>query len=613
MPKPQIIKKYVYHMQRSLGTGKQTIPIFVKKLKITNFKSFASFEIEFENINILVGINNSGKSTILQAVLACFYFLRELSRERDSLDIKASRAAVDVSFLNLPDVKDAWHNKRQRGPQRRIIPVIFSVEFTNGLGFEIHLRLFYGQPHIEVMNCTKKTPKSEVDQILQSNPIIVPGFVGVLVNEELKTTQGINRIVSSGRHTEVLRNVLFQLKKADNKRFQLLSSLVDKYFGVRISNVEFNDDVDEFVSALYEDHGVELDIGLGGSGFLQVLQLLTFILIKKSNIVLLDEPDAHLHPSLQKTLIQILTDLSKSENIQFILSTHSKEIIQQTDPRNIIQITNESNVGKRLDSYPELITLMNQLGTLDNVDLALLMKTKRCLFIEGDEQRILKNLATILGKDVFQGNNQVIPISRGGGDNYRYYDDLTIFRKFIGDDLKAYSILDRDMKNEELVEDILKKSEEKHVKTHVWERSEIENYLLVPQLIERIINNKLQQKGDQRQITNVKNLLFDCADEVKNYVCDQYAEKLQHWVRNQGGHMDLSTANTQGREFVEKNWNDWDKRISIAPGKEVIKKLNEKINTQYGVFITPIELSSQIMKDEIPPEISHVLDEIAKM
>ncbi len=588
-------------------------PVFIKKLKISHFKSFEEFAIEFDNINVLVGINNSGKSTILQAVLACFYFLRELIRERDFLDKQVSRAAVDVSFLNLPDVKDAWYNKRQRGPQRGILPVIFNVSFTNGLEFEIHLRQFYGQPHIEIMNCTKKTPKNEIDEILKSSPILVPGFVGVLVNEELKTSQGINRIISSGRHTEVLRNVLLQLKNTDQRRFKLLSALIEKYFAVTISRVGFNDTTDEYVSSLYADKNVELDISLAGSGFLQVLQLLTFILIKKSNIVLLDEPDAHLHPSLQATLIQMLTDLSKKENIQFIISTHSKEIISQTDPKNIIQISNDSKIGKRLESYPEMINLMSVLGTIDNIDLALLMKTKRCLFIEGDDQRILKNLATTLGKDIFQGNNQVIPISRSGGDNYRYYDDLTVFRNFIGSDLKAYSILDRDVKNDDLISDILSKSAAKDVKTHIWNKCEIENYLLVPELMERVINKKLETKGDTRRINNIKDLLFECADELKDYVFDQYSEKLQHWERNRGNQMDTSTANKQARSFIDARWNNWEKRISTAPAKEIISKLNNKIQSEYGIFVTPIELSAQINREEIDSEIVHVMDEIASM
>ncbi|MHB8547158.1 MAG: ATP-dependent nuclease [Nitrosotalea sp.] len=526
-------------------------PVFVKRLRLQNFKSFEDFNISFDDLNVLVGINNSGKSSILLGVLVCFHFLADLIRERDHLDDTASRAAADVSFLHLPDVIDAWYNKRQRTLKSKIVAIIFTIELSNGINFEIHLRQFYGQPHIKIQNCTKPIARSDVLDILRSSPILVPGFVGALVQEELRTSQSVGRVISAGRHTEVLRNVLLQLKNTNSTRFNILNDLIKKYFNVELSKITFNDTTDEYLTTLYDDGNVELDVGLAGSGFLQMLQLLTFVLNQRSNIVLLDEPDAHLHPSLQKNLIQILTELGKKENIQFIISTHSKEIVANTEPRQIIHITTKSTEGKRISSYPELMDVMNNLGSLDNIDLVLLLETKRCLFIEGGDDKILRILSTTLGIDVFQGNKQVIPIRRNGENNYRYYDDLTVFRGFVGNELSAYSIIDKDTKTDDMIAKLIEKSLEKNVKTHVWKKHEIENYLIHPTLLERVFNNKITNLGRSDQVNDLMEIIEKCTEELKQDVTDRLAKDLFHWHNATDDHIDLITANRKAREFIE--------------------------------------------------------------
>lgn len=575
-----------------------------------NFKSFEDFKIDFDDINVLVGINNAGKSTILLAIKACFNFIAQLIKEKDKLDSKSSRTAVDISYLNLPNIKDAWHNKRQRTSKAKIIPVIFTIEFTNNIILEIHLNQYYGQPHIRIQNLQNPIPSKTITEILESMPILVPGFVGALVQEELRTFQSVNRIMSAGRHTEVLRNVILQLRNEQPERFKILNTFVEKYFGVKLSKIQFNERIDEFVTAEFKDHDTSLDVVLAGSGFLQILQLLTFILIKRSNIVLLDEPDAHLHPSLQKILIEILTELGKQENIQFIVSTHSKEIVSQTDPKKIIFIDNKDKEGRRLSSVPEMMDVLGKLGSIDHIDLALLLKTKRCLFVEGDDFKPLHVFANILGINAFQGNKQVIPIRRNGEANTRYYDDLTVFRNFIGSDLKAYSIIDRDVKTEDRVNEIIRKSNEKFVTTHVWTKHELENYLIIPSLIERVLNEKLAKSGNGHSMNNVNELLLQCADELKQSLEDRISQELIHWERANQRNLDVVAANQKAREIVSSKWSNTQEKLSIVPGKDLLKRLNEKMQEKHGISTSVMELVSQIKKEEIPDEIISVLREI---
>ncbi|MBI5860293.1 MAG: AAA family ATPase, partial [Nitrosarchaeum sp.] len=495
-------------------------PIWVKEIHVINFKSFQDFKISFDkDVNVLVGVNNSGKSSLLRAIIACFHFIREIGQRDGELKKDSSRTAINLQYLNVPDYRDVWYNKKIRTSDHDLTQVIFKITLSNDLFFQFNLQQSFGQPHLKLVDCTRTVSGVELTKILTSMPHLIQGFVGVLLLEEYKTIFGVSKAILYGRHSEVLRNELLYFSNTEKENFKKLSRLIKKHFNVELQNVTIDQQLQEYVPAEFDNGNVVLDIGEAGSGFLQILQMLTFIFATHSKIILLDEPDAHLHPSLQRVLMNLLVELSKQEKIQFVVATHSKEIISQTDPTKIFQISNENNEAKRLTSYPEMVKVLNELGSVDNIDLAILMKTKRCLFVEGiDDMRFLTNFADKLDKKIFQGQNQVVCIPTQGSDNESYIHDLTVFKKFISDDIKGYSILDRDFKNSELITKIETESIKKGLKTHVWKQHEIENYLLVPSLIERISNNILQQKDDQRKVENIKEMIFECADELKDNV-----------------------------------------------------------------------------------------------
>src|SRR5207249_4142412 len=80
-----------------------------------------------------------------------------------------------------------------------------------------------------------------------------------------------------------------------------------------------------------KDNGPRLDIASAGSGFQQVLMLLTFLHTRKGAVLLLDEPDAHLHIFLQEAIFQCLRDAALHTRSQLVVSTHAEVIIDSVD------------------------------------------------------------------------------------------------------------------------------------------------------------------------------------------------------------------------------------------------------------------------------------------
>lgn len=74
---------------------------FVHGLRLRNFKRFESFYLSARQINVLVGPNNSGKSSILDALRICNACLR-YSRSRPPTPIDVAGVGIVLGY-HLPD------------------------------------------------------------------------------------------------------------------------------------------------------------------------------------------------------------------------------------------------------------------------------------------------------------------------------------------------------------------------------------------------------------------------------------------------------------------------------------------------------------------------------
>ena len=93
--------------------------------------------------------------------------------------------------------------------------------------------------------------------------------------------------------------------------------------------------------------GMALDIASAGSGFQQVLMLLTFLNTREGSVLLLDEPDAHLHLILQDAIYHELRAVAALHRSQLVIATHSEVIINSVEPRELCVTLNEAPYGCR--------------------------------------------------------------------------------------------------------------------------------------------------------------------------------------------------------------------------------------------------------------------------
>src|SRR5437870_1811214 len=101
--------------------------------------------------------------------------------------------------------------------------------------------------------------------------------------------------------------------------------------------------------------------------------------------VILDEPDVYMHADLQRRLIRLL----RTRDQQTIIATHSVEIMSEVSPEEILVVDKGRKHSKFAASLPIVQNVIDRLGGVQNIHLARLWASRKCLHIEGDEVNVL--------------------------------------------------------------------------------------------------------------------------------------------------------------------------------------------------------------------------------
>ena len=110
-----------------------------------------------------------------------------------------------------------------------------------------------------------------------------------------------------------------------------LQAAISELFGYRLLRPD-TDGAHILADYVHEGREVRLDIASAGRGFQQALLLLALLNTRPGAVVLLDQPDAHLHPTLQDAIYRELRSAATRQASQLIAATHSKVLINAANP-----------------------------------------------------------------------------------------------------------------------------------------------------------------------------------------------------------------------------------------------------------------------------------------
>ena len=121
------------------------------------------------------------------------------------------------------------------------------------------------------------------------------------------------------------------------------------------------------------------DIASAGSGFQQVLMLLAFLHTRPGTVLLLDEPDAHLHIILQDAIYHELRTVAARQRSQLIVATHSEVIINSVEPRELCIVLSQPQM---VADTAERNRLVSSLRVMSNEDVMRALQVHGVLYVE---------------------------------------------------------------------------------------------------------------------------------------------------------------------------------------------------------------------------------------
>lgn len=267
-----------------------------------------------------------------------------------------------------------------------------------------------------------------------------------------------------------------------------------------------------------------MDLANIGSGSLQVLMLLAFFYARPATILLLDEPDAHLHIILQREAYDLLKKAANARNCQLIIATHSEILLDSTDPSRVISMVGAR--AKRLIEPVERDQLREALKRLSNVDLMLGKEITAVLYLEGESDAdMLREWAKTLKHKAHEFLKHPF-IHYLGGRSLKEAKDHFFALRAAFPEIKGLCVIDGDNKDEPDQEMI-----REGLEVVRWRRYEIENYLLIPEALERFASPPPLFEGRidaefWKQIPKGTNLFSDHVGLVRIKASDEFIVPL---------------------------------------------------------------------------------------
>lgn len=452
----------------------------IASLVVRKFKQFEDATFDLRGHVVLAGPNNCGKTTVLQAVAA---WSLALTRWKDLNDYqrhggayaKAPLSRLAFSAVPLRSFELLWCERSYGG----------SIEIE--IGFDVG-----GSVTMEIIPDTTEQvfvrPRKDVtpDRLRQvSLDVVYLATVGGLsVSEPVYQRDYIETLLGQQRPGDVVRNLLWQVSSGD--AWEKLTSAVKRLFGIELLVPQTPGGV---ITCEYRrlPNGCVLDILSGGSGFQQVLMLLAALYSRKSSIILVDEPDAHLHVFLQDTIFAELNRAAIENGCQLILATHSEVIFNAVDPGSICLMVGDK--PRRLAGAGEVKSLQRAMGVLQQSDLVAAGECPGVLYLEGyTDLNLLREWARVLGHPLSEYLNRSPfwrPVVTGPDDGVEgvsaknHFDAL----KLANSGITGVWILDSDGKSAGI--SVMITPERGRLNRAAWQRYEAESYLVHPDALAR--------------------------------------------------------------------------------------------------------------------------------
>lgn len=470
----------------------------IRLVTLKGFKRFGDATFTIPNHVVLAGPNNTGKTTLLQALAAWELGFRKWKELNNFNPRRNGYSWQELERLNFSAVavrsfELLWTNRQHAatfeiGVQVDGLPLV-TLEFQ-----------FHSAGSMRVRPKADSVGVVLQDSRLAFQTTFIPAMSGLARFEtRLADQEAIDSALAQGRPGEVLRNLLFIAHK-NEAGWRQLNATIERLFSCRLEPPKAGAELVCEYRQGPSEKGPLFDVASGGSGFLQVLLLLTLLVTQSGDafgvhrVLLIDEPDAHLHLLLQRSIYSELRLLVAGGRSQLFVATHSEMIVNSVEARELYLMFGTP----RLVSEDMKRAIGDALGAVTHSELLEADGAQGVLYTEDfTDIDVLKGFAQALGDEsalkllsrdlVVKSSKAPLPDGLGEYSPQQHWTMLKLVRPA----LPALELLDGDALNR--ADDSITGSPERMQRLR-WRRYELESYLLHPGPLQRFVEKRLGGK-----------------------------------------------------------------------------------------------------------------------
>lgn len=460
---------------------------------------------------------------------------------------------------------------------------------------------------------------------------VVPSYVTSLLKSlaSTKVTYLTEYRKSIGAE-EAQKLLNLKTKRGGTETFQSIQTTVSDLLGVR---------VDAFSAEVQSRDGptAELDVDeylveMNGSGIREALRLVLDTAFERPQLLLVEEPEIHLHPGLETSVMRFLQAASSS--CQVFITTHSTNFLDQGSYQNVYLVskTKWTEIDRlEYEEIEEKVPL--ELG----IRLSSLFMYDRLCFVEGpSDELVIREIAKLLDINLSQRNVGFVPLN--GIGNLGHYAAKEILDFLSKRRVRLGFLIDRDERAEHEIERIRKRLGADVTFTTTRAR-ELENYLVSPSAIKQHLERRLAETSlDHVSEGEIQARLAKCADSLKNYavwkklawqtkpiypvqtraIADVKGKTPQDLLRD-----DISAAITELNKCLgsidstavpiiqnlEERWSS--EKFAITPGSLLLDELYKTYGLRFEKTRDSAQLASCLSREDVDDDLRRFILNIA--
>jgi energy-coupling factor transporter ATP-binding protein EcfA2 len=576
----------------------------IEALRLTRYKGFEDYSIRFGRKNVLIGPNNSGKSTIIAALRLCAALLSAASRRAPRESVEDDEREVvghPMTSVLTRDLGFIFENVRY---EFREEPAGLELKLQNKAVLKavwpVADAAFFYVDRLPGVVARQAAQVKAVAPAIGVVPVLTP----VEHREELLTDDYVRSNMSTRLASRHFRNQLSLFHRSDPSAFsEFLGFLLDntpEILEVRVETDRSSFPVEHDVFYTETTNRSQKELFWAGDGLQIWIQALFHIFRHRAaDVLVLDEPDVYLHPDLQRRLVTVLEEARP----QTIIATHAPEILTEASRDTVIWVDRTRRRARRVRDEKLLEQVNLHLGSGFNLGIARALRSRLALFVEGKDMRVLRNLARTTGAVDTWKERGVTTIPLEGFTNWANVVPFSwMAKELLGGAVRIAVLLDRDYRGENLVHDVTSSLTDIGVHCHVWRRKELESYLIVAPAIARLSGLTDHQ---------IHVILGEAAESLKGDVEANYVYQRKKEFSGEGKH-EVSVTKALLANF-QREWETPGRSLEIVPAKDLLHGVNRRISEAGGKPVSSRGLSSNLRKPEIDSEMSSFLLDVERM